>query len=253
MTPSAALVYFILGTPGSGRRGIVLDLVENGLTADDRALVLVAASEATDAAEAKLAERANVTVRRWKPNADTLLPDEQLGTATHVFLLADSQADAVTQIESLKLWLVNHHVELARVFTFVNCQFAEKHPITAAWFDACIHFSDAVFLTRREGVENKWLSTFVRRYEDQFFPCYFFHVKKGGLPNPALVLEPQPRRVSQYFDEQEEIPDDLVIETDDEEPEDEDDTPPTEPYFERNRSGRRVKEIPDIRPLYAAT
>lgn len=250
MNPSAALVYFILGTPGSGRRGIVLDLVENGLTADDRALVLVAESESTDSAEEKIAARANVTVRRWKPNADTLLPEEKLGAATHIFLLADARADAVTQIESLKLWLVNHRVELARVFTVVNCQFAEKNPIATAWFDACIHFSDAVFLTRREGVENKWLSTFVRRYEDQFYPCYFFHVKKGGLPNPALVLEPQPRRVSQYFDEQEEIPDDLVIETDDEEPEDEDDTPPKEPYFERHRSGRRVKEIPDIRPLF---
>ncbi len=250
MNTSAALVYFVLGTPGSGRRGIVLDLIENGLTADDRALVLVPASEAVDPAEEKIAARAHATLRRWQPNAETMLPDEKLGTPTHVFLIADSHADAVTQIESLKLWLVNHRVELARVFTVVNCQFAEKNPITAAWFDACIHFSDVVFLTRREGVENKWLSTFVRRYEDQAYPCYFMHVKKGGLPNPALVLEPQPRRVSQYFDPQEEIPDDLVIETDDEEPEDEDDAPPVEHYFERNRSGRRVKEIPDIRPLF---
>ncbi len=251
MSQPAALVYFILGTPGSGRRALVADLVENGLSADERALVLVAASEAADAADEKLAALGHVEVRRWESTADELLPAAPLGTAANIFLLADSRADAVSQIEALKPWLAAHGAELARVFTVVNCQFAEKHPIAAAWFDACIHFSDVVFLTKRDGVENKWLSTFIRRYEDQAYPCYFIHVKKGGLPNPALVLEPQPRRVAQYFDPFEEIPADLVIETDDEEPEDaDDDTPPPEPYFERNRSGRRVKEIPDIRPLF---
>lgn len=249
---SPALVYFLLGTPGSGRRALVLDLIENGLAPTERTVVLVAASEAADSAEDKLAALPHVEVRRWKPAADaSLLPAADLAGAAHVFLLADSHADAVTQLESLKPWLAAHGAELARIFTVVNCQFAEKHPITTAWFDACIHFSDVVFLTKREGVENKWLSTFIRRYEDQAYPCYFIHVKKGGLPNPALVLEPQPRRVAQYFDPFEEIPADLVIETDDEEPEDEDDdTPPPEPFFERNRSGRRVKEIPDIRPLF---
>lgn len=251
MSQPAALVYFILGTPGSGRRALLADLIENGLSADERALVLVAASEATDPADEKLAALGHVEVRRWESTAEALLPAAPLGTAANIFLLADSRADAVSQIEALKPWLAAHGAELARVFTVVNCQFAEKHTIAAAWFDACIHFSDVVFLTKREGVENKWLSTFVRRYEDQAYPCYFIHVKKGGLPNPALVLEPQPRRVAQYFDPFEEIPADLVIETDDEEPEDADDeTPPPEPYFERNRSGRRVKEIPDIRPLF---
>ena len=38
-------VYFILGTPGSGRRGIVRDLIENGLGAEDQALVLLAEGE----------------------------------------------------------------------------------------------------------------------------------------------------------------------------------------------------------------
>jgi hypothetical protein len=96
-------------------------------------------------------------------------------------------------------------------------------------------------------VANKWLSAFIRRYEDQFFPCLFIQLKKTGLPNPALVLEPQPRRLSQYFDEQDELPD-IEIETDDDEEDDDDgDTVAPEPYFERDRSGRRAKEVPDLR------
>jgi len=251
MTSRAAFVYFVLGTPGAGRRAVVLDLLENGFSPDERALVLVPSGELADAAEDKLAALPHAEVRRWKAAEGEALPDVKLGAATSVFLLADPRADVVTQIEALKPWLAAHGAELARVLTVVDCQFAEKNAVAAPWYDACIHFSDVVFLAKREGVENKWLSTFIRRYEDQAYPCYFIHVKKGGIPNPALVLEPQPRRVSQYFDPFEEIPEDLEIETDDDEPEEEDeDAPPTEIYFERNRSGRRVKELPDIRPLF---
>ncbi|MBA4136525.1 MAG: hypothetical protein C0518_04330 [Opitutus sp.] len=252
MNSSAASVYFVLGTPGSGRRAILHDLIENGLKPEDRVLVLLASSEAVDPADEKLATRANTEVRRWTATGAELLTDEQLPVDGHVFLVADSHADIVTQIESLKPWLVRHDAELARVITVVNCQFVEKNPPALAWFDACIHFSDVVFLTKREGVENKWLSSFIRRYEDQFYPCHFIQLKKGGIANPALVLEPQPRRVSQYFEDEEPLPADLVIETDDEEDEDEpdEDATPLEPYFERNRNGRRVKELPDIRKLY---
>lgn len=252
MNSAAPSVYLVLGTPGSGRRAILHDLIENGLTPENRVLLLLAGSEAPAPADEKLAARAHSEVRRWTATGAELLTAETLPEGGQVFLLADPHADIVTQIESLKPWLLRHGAELARVFTVVDCQFAEKNPALLPWFDACIHFSDVVFLTKREGVENKWLSGFIRRYEDQFYPCHFIQVKKGGIPNPALVLEPEPRRVSQYFDEHEEIPDDLVIETDDEEEADDDeDATPPEPYFERNRSGRRVKELPDARPFFA--
>ena len=59
-------VFFILGTPGSGRRAIVRDLIENGLAAEDKALVLLAGSETTDPADAKLAALSNAEIRRWQ-------------------------------------------------------------------------------------------------------------------------------------------------------------------------------------------
>lgn len=244
---STTAIYFILGTPGSGRRSIVLDLIENGLAADEPALVLLAQTETADPADGKLVARANVEVRRWSWDGKEL-PDQTLPATGAVFFLAESRGDPMTQLELFKPWLDRHDVELARVFTVVDCQLAEKQAPLAAWFDACIYFSDVVFLTKREGVANKWLSAFIRRYEDLFYPAHFIQVKKGGLPNPAIVLDPTPRRVAQYFEEIEDLSG-IEIETDDddEDVEEDEDAPKPEPYFERNRSGRRVKELPDIR------
>jgi hypothetical protein len=245
---SSAAFYFILGTPGSGRRSIVLDLIENGVAPDAPALVLLAESEAADPADEKLAARANVEVRRWSWNGTELPNIENLLAAGAVFFLAESRGDPMTQLELLKPWLASRQLELARVFTVVDCQLAEKQAPLAAWFDACIYFSDVVFLTKREGVANKWLSAFIRRYEDLFYPAHFIQVKKGGLANPAIVLDPTPRRVAQYFEEFDDLSG-IEIETDDDEEDAEadEDAPKPEPYFERNRSGRRVKELPDIR------
>lgn len=48
-------VYFLIGSPGSGRRAVVRDLVENGLAAEAPALLLLAASELADPVDARLA------------------------------------------------------------------------------------------------------------------------------------------------------------------------------------------------------
>jgi len=252
MNPS---VYFVLGTPGSGRRAIVRDLIENGLTPDDQAIVLLAENEAADPADERLAGLKNAEVRRWTWNGKPLAEAELPESAT-IFLLADSHASPVDQVEALKPWLAQQGRELARIFTVVDCQLAEKQPVLRQWFDACIHFSDVVFLARREGVANKWLSDFVRHYKDEFFPCHFVQLKtKGDLPTPLVWLDPLARRVSQYFEDDYVDMSDIVIEIGDDEaeegervePGEDDGIIPPEPYFVRQRSGRREKEVPDIR------
>jgi hypothetical protein len=240
-------VYFILGTPGSGRRAVVRDLIENGLAAEEKALVLLADREAADPADEKLAALENAEVRRWTWTEPALPPVEGLDGAT-VFFIADSLASPMDQLEALKPWLEEHGATLARVFCVVDCQLAEKQPVLRQWFDACIHFADVVFLTRREGLANKWLSDFIAHFKDQHFPCHFVQVKtKGELTTPLVWLDPTARRVSQYFDEGESYEIE-GLETDDEE-DDEEDTGllPPEPYFVRLTSGRRDKELPDIR------
>lgn len=240
-------VYFIIGTPGSGRRAIVRDLIENGLPADEQAIILLAEGESPDPADAKLAALKNTEVRRWKWT-EPELPSQEIPADTTVFFLADSHASPVDQLEGLKPWLEQQGVGLARIFCVVDCSLAEKQPVLRQWFDACIHFADVVFLTRREGIANKWLSDFIKHFTNQYFPCHFVPVKsKGDLATPLVWLDPTARRVSQYFDENEtyEIE---GLETDDEE-DDEEATGlvPEDPYFVRQRSGRRDKEVPDIR------
>ena len=249
MSAPSSLVYFIIGTPGSGRRSIVRDLIEHGLGESDKAVVLLAASEAADPAGVRLATLANTEIRRWEWTPSEIPAIEGIADTT-VFFLADSRVSPIDQIEALKPWLEQQGAELGRIFVTVDCQLAEKHPVLTAWFAACIHFADVVFLTKREGVANKWLSDFIKHFTDQYFPCHFVQVKtKGDLPNPLVLLDPSPRRVSQYFEEGEtyEIE---GLETDDEgEDLDENDTGllPPEPYFTRDLSGRRAKELPDFR------
>jgi len=248
-------VYFILGSPGSGRRGIVRDLIENGLGADEKAAVLLSESEAPDAQEERLAGLANVEVLRWRWAAPEI-PALRLPAGATVFLFADPLASPIDQLEALKPWLERQGLELARIFTVVDCALAEKQPVLRQWWDACIHFSDVVFLTNRAGVGNKWLSDFLRHFKDERYPCHFVQVKaKGDLPTPLVWLDPMPRRVSQYFEEDYVDLGDVVIETGDDEEEDgeavepgeDDGIVPPEPYFVRQRSGRRDREVPDIR------
>jgi hypothetical protein len=237
-------VYFLIGSPGSGRRAVVRDLVENGLAAEAPALLLLAASELADPVDAKLAALKNLTVRRWEWVAPEL-PIMEIAPETTVFFQADSRVSPMDQLEALKPWLESQGAELARIFCFIDCQLAEKHPVLKQWFSACIHFADVVFLTKREGVANKWLSDFINSYKDECFPCHFVQVKtKGELAHPLVLLDPTPRRVSQYFEEGETY---VIegLETDDEEDSAEDTgLLPPEPYFVRNLSGRREKELP---------
>lgn len=250
MSASTPNVYFVLGTPGTSRRALVRDLAENGFP-DEKVVVLLAEGEAPSPADDRLAKLANVEVRRWQWTAPEF-PRMKLPADATVFFLADPWTDLVDQLEALKPWLQAQGRELGRIFCCVDCQLAEKNPVLSQWYDAAIRFADVVFLANREGVANKWLSDFIARYKDEAFPTLFIHVKKGDLPNPALVLDPTPRRLTQYFEEDYVDLGDIEIGVDDEEEaseeEDEDDgLPEQEPYFERERSGRRAKELPDVR------
>jgi len=244
--PDKPLVYLILGAAGSGRRELLLDLIDGGLGEADRAAVLLADTEAPDALDAKL-----LGLARWTWTGDAIegtLPAD----ATHVFLVTDGHRNPVDQLEAAVAWLPAQGGELGRILCVVNCQLAEKHPQLLAWYEACVHFSDVVLLTRREGVANKWLSDFRAHFDDQFYPCLFELVKSGRVKNPALVLDPLARRMSHAFDAE---PDWVFTDAEGEEIEEDEESEGDEevevsaavdPYFVRDAANRREKKIPDI-------
>ncbi len=241
------LVYLIIGAAGSGRRAIVADLIEGGLESTDTPAVAIAAGEAASEHDARLPR-----LERWTWQDGFMLLAKPKGIS-HLFVVLDGRSSQVDQIEAFKGWLEGQRLELARCLSVVNCQLAERHPPLLAWYEACVHFSDVVLLNRREGVENRWVSDFLNHFKKQFVPCLFEMVKDGRVKNPALLLDPQARRVSQAFDEEQdwvftnaegdEIDEDEVTDDDDEEVQA---TPAVDPYFERRLGGRRVKELPEI-------
>jgi hypothetical protein len=240
------LVYLILGAAGSGRREVVADLIEGGLADGARPAVLLASDEPAGELDKKLPGLARWT---WTGEGiDATLPTD----ATHVFFVTRGRGNPVEQIDIFKPWLESQGGQLARVICVVNCQLAEKNPPLLVWFEACIHFSDIVLFNRREGVANKWFSDFIAHFEGQFYPCLFEQLKAGRVKNPALVLEPQTRRLSHWFDEEQDwiFTDADGKEVDEEEVSDDDEdieaTPEEDIYLARDAAGRRAKRIPDI-------
>ena len=255
------LVYVILGAPGSGRREVLADLIGAGLDSEtERAHVLLPAGEPEHVLDDKLGA-ASMARMRWDNDLRALFADAPPAEATHVFIVLDGRLDPVDQLEALKPLLAAHELQVARIFTVLHCQLAEKHAGLKPWFDACVHFSDVVLLNRREGVANKWLSDFRGTYEDQHIPCLFEFVKAGKVKNPPMLLDPVARRLSQYFDPSEWDDLDLegieIGESDDEDGEnmkpldknaiDPDNQPPIDPYLERRLGGARMLHLPDIR------
>jgi hypothetical protein len=243
---SAPLVYLVLGTAGSGRREVIADLIDGGLGENERAAVLLSATEAPDEFDARLPGLA-----RWTWH-DTHIAAALPAGATRVFFVTDGRANPVDQIEAFKAWLAAQGGALARVLCVVHCRLAEQHPPLLAWFEACVHFSDIVLLNRREGVANKWLSGFRAHFAKQFYPCLFETVKAGRVANPALVTEPQARRLSHLFDEELEwvFTDGDGEEIDEQQEADDEDevtaAPAEDPYLARDAAGRRVKKVPDL-------
>lgn len=246
------LVYLVLGAAGSGRREVLADLVEDRKESGDRPAVMLSEAETPDAFDARLGP-----ITRWHWHEAGMIEGRLPPGAACVFFVSDGRQNPVEQCEAFKTWVDTQGGEIARVLLVVNCQLAEKNPALLAWLDACVHFADVVLLNRREGVANKWMSDFRARYADLFIPSLFELVKGGRVKNPALVLEPQARRMSHAFDaEQDWIftdADGEVIEEDEETDEDEEieATPEEDPYFVRDAAGRRVKRIPDITKFLA--
>ncbi|HUJ44044.1 MAG TPA: hypothetical protein VLW52_10590 [Opitutaceae bacterium] len=231
------LVYLILGAAGSGRREVVADLI-GGLADGNRALTLLATGEKPSDFDARLG-----AVARWQWR-EKRMEAPALGEATHVFFFTEGCRNPVDQVEAFQAWLATSGSELARILCVVHCALAAQHRELLGWYDACVHFADVVLLNRRDGVPGKWMSDFQGRYARQFLPCLFELVKAGRVKNPALILEPQARRMSHVFDD--ELNWEVTGGGEDDADAEIEAHPEEDPYLQRRAGGRRVKEIPDV-------
>lgn len=241
------LVYFILGTPGSTRQVLVADLVENGLSEKEKAMILHAEGDAV--------EVTGVSGTTWQWEEGAIVAALDAG-ATHVFFFADPRRNPVDQMEALVTWLPGANAKIGRVFTVVDCRLGQANPLMMPWYEACVHFSDVVFMENRTDVPGGWISEFEKHFKKQHFPCLFELPRNGEVGNPALVLETLALRMAPIFEDDFSLTPGSEYSTDfDDDEEDDDvdaeqDQPLEDPYFARNRGGgNRVIDVPDITPF----
>lgn len=260
---SATSVYLILGVPGSGRRAIVADLIEHGVSTHESVAVLLPEEEGPHPEDDKIRDRATGGLATGKNLTEAALAFG--GEAKYLFVLFPGLANPVDRLEEWKELLSTHRqsFELHRIITVVHCGFLSRNPGAAPWYEACIHFSDAVLLNHRNEAGNRWVGEFEKQYRKAHYPCLFEPVKKNAVRNPAAILVPEPRRLSQAFDFWEEELVDLewdieteIVDTGDTTPtpddHEEDEPVPEDPYFARMPGGRRRHKIPDIRKFIPA-
>ena len=217
------LLYLILGDPDSGRREILRDILCEGLSGDAGGLAL------TPEKEPQEPDFANW---RWENDAFRL-PDEAFAPeVSHLFLIFSPALDPADQVESaFALLSSKDDLALGRILLVVHCGLLEDaSPDLKDWHDACAHFADVALLNRREGVSNRTVKDFEERYRAMRYPFLVELVRKNRVANPARILDPTPRRISQAFDPLE-----------DQKP---DDTYSIDPYLERLPGNERAKPIP---------
>lgn len=237
------LVYVIYGTPGSGRREVIFDLIESGIDPKSNVLFFRPQSEKHTPFDEQIDALENTTTIEWTLDSAKIKHGRISAAPDYIIFLAAGESDPADIAEALKSWIDHNNCQIGRLITVVNCTFLQHTPAAQSWYDACIHFSDAVLLNRRDGADNKWIKDFQQRYHKLCSPARFILVKKGKVANPAEVLDPEARRLSLFFDEL------LPIEEDglDEEEQPEDIKP--DKYVERLESGHRAHPVPDIRKL----
>lgn len=235
----ATELYLILGAAGSRRRLVLADLVSEGLQPTDRAAVLLSDAEAPDVAGDAALAKSGAQIARWswvKPEMEFEVPAD----ATHLFLVADGRSNPVDQIEALRELLeMRPGLRLARVLFVADAALLHAKAELQPWYDACAHFADVVLLTKVEGLDQKWVNGFEKRYRDKYFPFLYEIVRRDQLKNPAVLLVPEARRVAQVFDE------DIAL-ADESDEEIEAAKAENDKYFARKRGGSRVEPLPDI-------
>ncbi len=247
-------IYIILGAGESNRTALTRFLAHNGLTTEAYpAVVYGVQEELNEDPEAARMLEADATCavhglpRGWAATEDPLpLPPDE-GT---LFFLTDGRANPVDELEALKAWITTHGLNLARIFTVVDCALLEKESGAGAWYDACIHFSDVVLLANRTDVSKKWVHDYEKQLRRQALPCHISYVKKGGtVDTPLELLFPEARRISLFFDADDASPE-PILEVEIEGDADEDDVDPrdpqSDPYLKRTDAGYRAKRLVDI-------
>ena len=219
-----SLLFAVLGATGSGRAALISSWVE------ENSRVLVHVDEKDHAIEQGIPSEQIVP---WKWVNQRIGIGGEIPVGAELFFLSNGRESPVDFVEGLKEWMQGKPVDLGRILTVMNCWLLAENDKLKSWYDACIHFSDAVLLGCRQDVTNLWIKNLQQSYKERSYPCHFRFIKKNRIDNLGEVLYPEARRISLIFE-------------DEEDRYDEEGNYLEEEYFQRDEAGRRIKWVPDI-------
>lgn len=245
--------YFILGTSGSGRRGVAYDVIENALGDDDFCCVFVSEREAASDFDAKIDAAKCGGIVRYSDFSDAAekvaMLDEKI---TSVIFIADSSQNIADSVEDFKAIVGGGKIRLARIWSVIDCAMLVKFPNECrVYADAISHFADCLLLSRRSGLENRDVNDIKLRYEKMCRPHLIEYVNKNyRVNNPIELMIEEARRITMVFDEFDAV-DEIELDEENlpEEPFSLERKP--DPYLARLISGMRENPIPDV-SKYAA-
>lgn len=241
MRSSPQIFYLVLGCQNSGRRRVLFDIAKDLAAEPDPFTILISESETPNDWQVKFSELDNVTLEMFSGETNSIQTDHLNSSHTNVVILAPGLANPIDQVEALKTLIQQVNCDLGRILTVAHCDQLQAHNQLFSWYDACIHFSDVCLINRGAETTNQFVQNFINRYKKQHFPCLFETTRKGSIKNPGLILEPQARRISLYFEPEE----DRWLDKE----EDWDENSHLDPYLKRLPSGSRAKWIPDIQAI----
>lgn len=224
-------IYFIIGTPNSGRDQLWTQFLNESLTIGETVLLLSSSETEKIFIEGTLSTipmAASITCNLWNPEALKAPEDYSLIDYTVVIFILDPVQTPIKALEALHIWSRKYQLLINRILTCVECTLLQAHNPLFVWIEACIHFSDNVFLQTTKHTDKQWLESFQEYFSKACYPCYFHRLDEPKSYNLLELRYPEARRMSFAFD------------LDPYEPE------ATDIYFEKNSSGNYLKYLPDI-------
>ena len=182
-------------------------------------------------------------------NAQFTTPPSVAREQDTLILLGHGTRYLADTLETLSAWLPGSGYALQRIMTWVDGQRYADSADAKRWYECCFHFSDLVIVDEFKNLPLSWLKEFRNEFSTKCYPCIIENTKKGRLHDLYLVMDNQVRRISQvfeesddlYFDEEDEIEEDEVLEE-----KESLNQSATDPFFERSIDGRRSKPVPEL-------
>lgn len=246
-------IFVVLGSSHSSRLEAVWQIIDFLHFNGEKTAVCVHESE-IDFPESKTKERAiekGMIVTTWsideKSATLTKTPDATEEERVTIFV-GHGKHYLVDTIEALSKWLPDSPFELQRIITWVDGDKYANTENAKSWYECCFNFSDLVILDEFKDLPLSWLKEIKDHFKTESMPCIVENTKKGRLQNLHTIVDNLLLRVSQVFEQSNEIQVEYEIEGDEEDDElaDEEDLnkPIMDPYFERVIDGKRAKPVP---------